>query len=95
MRFLPILLILPMTVTMAAEKDGAAKSVICSACHGELGMTENEIYPNLAGQNGPYIEKQLRAFRSGERNDPVMSPMAASLSDSDIQTLAVYYSNLK
>lgn len=98
MRFLSIfiLLMLPMAAYAAAEGgDGAAKSAICSVCHGVSGVSDNDLYPNLAGQNSAYIAKQLRAFKSGERIDPIMAPMATALSDADIQILADYYSALK
>jgi len=98
MRFLCvlcILLILPLTAYSAEQGGGgAAKAAICSACHGVEGKAINDLYPNLAGQNGPYIEKQLRAFRSGERKDPIMAPMATALTDTEIQTLATYYSKM-
>jgi cytochrome c553 len=38
-----------------------------------------------------YIAEQLQLFRSGVRNNPVMKPLAAGLSDQDISDLAVYF----
>jgi cytochrome c553 len=73
---------------------GKAKSGACVPCHGPDGISENPLWPNLAGQNAPYLIKQLRAFRDGTRNDPMMSPMAQPLSDKDIEDLAAYYSSL-
>jgi cytochrome c553 len=70
---------------------GAAKSALCSACHGPNGNSVNPEWPRLAGQNAVYIAAQLRLFRSGVRTNPVMRPLAATLSDQDIDDLAVYY----
>ena len=42
-----------------------------------------------------YLAKQMKDFRDGNRKDPVMAPMAMSLSDEDIANLAAYYSSLK
>lgn len=82
----------------AADADiaaGQAKSSACAACHGANGIAILPTYPNLRGQNAPYMEKQLNAYRSGERNDPLMSPMAKTLSDQDVKNIAAYYESLK
>jgi cytochrome c553 len=55
----------------------------------------NPDWPSLAGQGAAYLEKQLRDFRSGERKNDQMSPMAAGLSDQDIADLAAHYSGGK
>lgn len=73
---------------------GKTKSAMCAACHGAAGISAVASYPNLAGQKAPYIEKQLKAFRSGSRSDPVMSAMAKPLSDADIANLAAYFASL-
>ena len=74
---------------------GKAKSAVCVACHGPEGISTNPLWPNLAGQQDQYMIKQMKAFRDGERKDPVMAPMAAGLSDEDIANLAAYYASLK
>ena len=74
---------------------GKAKSAVCAACHGQNGISGNDIWPNLAGQKKGYLVKQLKAFRDGTRNDPSMAPMVKPLSDTDIENLAEYYSSLK
>jgi len=73
---------------------GKAKSSTCAACHGAAGISNNDIWPNLAGQKAGYLKAQLKAFRDGKRQDPMMSSMAAPLSDADIDNLAAYYSGL-
>jgi len=70
---------------------GKAKSAICASCHGADGVSLNPLWPNLAGQKEQYLVKQIKAFRDGTRNDPMMAPMVASLSDDDIANLAAYY----
>lgn len=70
---------------------GATKSAVCSACHGPNGNSVNPDWPRLAGQSAVYVAEQLRLFRSGLRANPVMQPLAATLSDQDINDLAVYY----
>ncbi len=90
-----ILLLLALTLsTNVFASSPQEKSVVCEACHGKEGISVINIYPNLAKQNSQYIEKQLKAFRDGQRVDPIMSPMAKSLTDDDINVLAAYYSSL-
>jgi len=71
--------------------DGATKAAVCSACHGPNGNSTSPDYPRLAGQSAVYIAEQLRLFRAGVRNNPVMMPMGATLKDQDIDDLAVYF----
>lgn len=74
---------------------GKAKSGVCAACHGADGISAIPNYPNLAGQNAPYIVKQLEAFKtSSTRSDAVMGPMAAGLSEQDMADLGAYFSSL-
>ena len=74
---------------------GKAKAVTCAACHGIDGKATNPIWPNLAGQNEPYLLNQIKAFRDGKRKDPSMSPMVAGLTDEDAANLAAYFASLK
>jgi cytochrome c553 len=97
MRLLPLIMMGLCIVPGANAGDveaGKAKSLLCATCHGEDGISGNPLWPNLAGQQDQYLAKQLRAFRDGDRNDPLMSPMAKPLSDEDIEDLASYYANL-
>ena len=70
---------------------GEKKSASCAACHGASGNSTNPLWPSLAGQNAAYLEKQLKDYRDGRRQDPIMAPMATALSDTDIADLAAYY----
>jgi len=71
--------------------SGESKAALCSACHGPNGNSANPVWPRLAGQSAVYVAEQLRLFRAGVRDNPVMKPLAAALSDQDIDDLAVYY----
>jgi cytochrome c553 len=76
-----------------SAQAGAAKAPVCFACHGPNGNSQNPAFPRLAGQNAVYIAEQLRLFHAGVRKNPVMQPMAAPLSDQDIDNLAVYFAS--
>jgi cytochrome c553 len=78
----------------AAAQDAAAGARLaqaCAACHGPHGNSTNAGYPSLAGHPPLYIHYQLILFRDRQRRDEVMSPLAATLSDRDMQDLAAYY----
>jgi cytochrome c553 len=75
-------------------EDGKAKSLTCSACHGPEGNSVSPMWPNIAGQNAPYLLAQLMAFKEGSRTDPLMSAQAMMLSDQDMADLAVYFESL-
>ena len=88
--FLPFL-----AVSAGDAKKGKAKSAVCAACHGQNGLSNNPLWPNLAGQKEAYLIKQIKAFKSGERKAPTMAPMVANLTEEDIKDLAAYFSSLK
>ncbi len=73
---------------------GKARALTCTACHGPEGNSSSPMWPNIAGQNAPYILAQLQAFKSGARKNPLMSSQAMLLSDEDMANLAVYFESL-
>ena len=75
---------------------GKAKvQAVCAVCHGVDGIGKNPDVPNLAGESQQYIQKQLKAFRSGGRQHEQMSIIAKDLTDDDIKNLADWFSSLK
>ena len=64
----------------------------CVGCHGKDGLSDVLIYPNLAKQHPEYIEKQLKAFKAGERgNNYAMGEFAAPLTEQEIADLGAYF----
>jgi cytochrome c553 len=80
------------TASAGDAAAGQAKASGCVGCHGMNGASTNELYPNLAGQKEAYLVKALNAYRSGDRTDPTMKAMAGSLSDTDVENLAAFFS---
>lgn len=74
---------------------GKEKSASCASCHGDDGNSMVATFPKLAQQHSSYLAQQLHAFKDGTRNDPMMSPMAKSLSDEDIADISAYYATQK
>lgn len=90
--FLCTLLLMPSAWTADIEA-GRQRASTCFSCHGLEGVSSNPNYPNLAGQSTEYLIKQLNAFRSGDREDAVMTPMASSMSDADVENVSAFFSN--
>lgn len=92
-RLLSCVLIAAAPLATAGGDPAAALAKVgaCVACHGADGIGKAPQYPNLQGQKAAYLEKQLRAFRSGERKDSNMNALAKPLSDVDIANLAAYF----
>ena len=91
-------IVLSSTINAADIEAGKSKAILCAACHGSDGIATQPIYPNLAGQNEPYLASSLKAYRDKQRNGGMASIMqiqAANLSDDDIANLAAYFASLK
>jgi len=74
---------------------GRTKAAPCAACHGEDGMGTAPNFPVLAGQYAGYLVHVLKQYRSGERENALMAPWVAELSDADIADLAAYYAAMQ
>jgi cytochrome c553 len=75
-------------------ETGATKAIVCQACHGANGNSTNPEWPSLAGLGADYIAEQLKNFKEGKRNNPVMMPNAVSLSANDMADLGAYFDSL-
>ena len=67
----------------------------CAGCHGMDGNSQLPMNPILAGQYEDYLVHALKAYKSGERKNPIMAGMVAALSDEDIADLAAYFARQK
>ena len=99
MKYLPIIILTSLLSNFAIADEsfnrGKEKSVTCSACHGVDGNSYNKMYPRLSGQYKNYLIHSLKAYKSGSRQNAIMSGFAAGLSDQDIIDLSTYYSKQK
>jgi cytochrome c553 len=84
-------------------EDGVpdANVAACAACHGPEATGSGEI-PRLAGQLYPYLIKELTNWGKERGQDPakpdtsgIMSPVAHSLTKSQVEAVAAYVSYLK
>ena len=100
---IPVLLTLTASPLQAAQPDGEAivkqgngkGATACIACHGADGLgNPGAGYPYLAGLPQAYLVSQLQAFANRSRQNPIMKPIAGSLSDAEINAVANYFSAL-
>ena len=73
---------------------GKEKAELCSACHGENGLSQTENIPSLAAQPDAFIQWQLVFFRSGTRKNVQMQPIVEQLTNDDVRNLGAYFASL-
>jgi cytochrome c553 len=80
------------SVPAAAQDDIEAKVQACAACHGQNGMpADPKTMPIIWGQQASYLYKQLHDYRSGDRENPIMSAIAKGYSLEDLRKIANYF----
>ena len=89
-----------LAATPAVTRGDVAKGKViaeqvCAACHGADGNSVASANPSLAGQHAKYLESQLKAFKSGERKNPIMLGMAATLTEQDMRDIGAYFATQK
>jgi len=71
----------------------------CAACHMPTGMGNPAAnFPVVSGQHATYVEKTLKDFRSGTRNNDVnkmMRGVAGAMTDAEIAAVAQYMQGLR
>ncbi|MDN5842450.1 MAG: cytochrome c4 [Alcaligenaceae bacterium] len=88
-----------------ANGDSARGILACASCHGAAGNSTIPVNPNLSAQPHEYIVKQLMDFKpKGDKPaarrgaggaDTIMTSIAATLTDEDIQNIAYYLGQQK
>jgi cytochrome c553 len=78
-------------------RGGNAKMGVsaCMSCHGPTGAGIPPHYPSVAGQLPAYAEKQLLAFKKGERQHEIMSRIAFRMSEQEIRAVSQYMYGLR
>jgi cytochrome c553 len=91
------------TLALLGEKlyrggDASRGIPACAGCHSPAGSGIPAQYPRVASQQTEYVVAQLKAFRSGEReNDPnkMMQMIAVKMRDQDMLAVAEYMQGLR
>lgn len=70
---------------------GKAAAAACGACHGEDGVSKTPGMPSLTGLDPKYFVVAVKAYVNGQRNNDMMKSLAGSLTDADLNNVALYY----
>ncbi|BES70193.1 cytochrome c [Marinobacter nanhaiticus D15-8W] len=87
--------LVPVCAQAADPANGRKLARQCQTCHGLDGIARIPIAPHLAGESQIYLERQLKAFRSGERQHEMMTVVAKDLTDQQISDVAAWYASIK
>lgn len=74
-----------------AADDLEARLQTCNACHGENGRPVDASIPVIWGQQQTFLVKQLHDYRSEDRPNQVMSPIAATIKPEEWRKTAGYF----
>jgi cytochrome c553 len=74
-----------------AADELEAKLQACNACHGQNGQPIDKSIPIIWGQTTAYLVKQLHDYRSEDRPNPVMSPLAGTIKPEEWRKVATYF----
>lgn len=64
---------------------------VCQSCHGVDGIAKLPEAPHLAAQDATYLARQLNAYKSGDRQNELMTVVAQELTEQQIADVAAYY----
>ncbi len=84
-------LLLATAAWAASATHAAVDQRLCFACHGENGNSTNPLVPSLSAQPAQFIATQLIMFREKRRTDPLMSPIAAPLTNPEITEVSKFF----
>ena len=71
-------------------KGEASFAALCASCHGADGNSGTPANPKLAQQHPEYLVKQLQEFKSGKRNNAIMSGFSSMLTDQDMKNISYW-----
>ena len=70
--------------------EGEPHTVLCTGCHGLLGVSTDPETPNLAGQDPEYLVNAIKSYRNARTYEPMIR-VVAGLTDTDVNNLAAFY----
>lgn len=79
---------------LPAAADMPPQAALCVSCHQSTGLGMANLAPSIAGMPASYLAAQLAHFKSGERNNAIMKPMAMALDDAGIKATSDWFASL-
>jgi cytochrome c553 len=70
----------------------AQRVLACTSCHAKKDVND-QFFPRISGKPAGYLYNQMRNFRDGRRQFPLMSYMVDRLPDPYLQEIAAYFAS--
>jgi cytochrome c553 len=70
------------------------KIAACTACHGEIGQSQDANVPSIGGQPKLFVMYQLFFYREGRRANPEMNTITKDMSDAELTAISEYVAGL-
>ena len=77
------------------DTPGAAKSMICTGCHGPAGNSLGDTIPIIAGMAPNYFKKTIKDYSEGKRPSPEMEPFSKYVMQAGLDEIAGYFAEQK
>ena len=75
-----------------AQSNIETKAQTCNACHGQNGVPlDPKTMPIIWGQQVYYMVKSLHDYKTGARENPIMSAIAKGLQLDELRPMATYF----
>jgi cytochrome c553 len=70
---------------------GKAAAAACAGCHGNAGVSQIPGIPSLIGLDPKYLVEAMKAYKDGQRKNDTMKAMLASVNDTAMSNVALFY----
>jgi cytochrome c553 len=77
--------------TVDPIQAGKTAATGCAGCHGDAGISKTPGMPSLVGLDPKYLVAAMKAYKSGQRKNDTMKSMLASVTDANMNNIALYY----
>jgi sulfide dehydrogenase cytochrome subunit len=74
--------------------QGKMLSLSCASCHGTDGKSET-ITPHIAGMDKTMMYQTLLDYKNGKKTGTMMQKHAKGFSDTELEQIAYYFSNVE
>lgn len=79
----------------ALAKQGRNKAQNCTRCHGRLGIQKAAERAGMGTTVGKFAQRELMNFRAGLRQHVIMSGVATTLTDKDIEAISAWLDSIQ
>ena len=77
--------------TVDPVQAGKTAAAGCAGCHGDAGVSKTPGMPSLVGLDPKYLVAAMKAYKGGQRKNETMKSMLASVTDANVNNMALYY----